>query len=153
MLQLQPREALQDQVSASDDSKRIFQKQCDVNMSRVYREPPPPGALNIGPVMWKPKPEDQWSRQYHEDEAERRAILMEEFPEFFEMCVELAEAEAHYRTIRNLKKKDPPRFYEGRDWLFRARHAVAGFASMWNFTAYQLTKDSAFYSTRGWEDR
>ena len=89
---------------------------------------------NIGPVMWKPKPENEWSRQYHEDAAERRAVLMEEFPEFFEMCVELAEAEAHYRTIKNLKKKDPPRFYEGRDRLFQARHAVAGFASECNFT-------------------
>src|SRR5262245_37865683 len=103
-------------------------------MPWTHREPPPPGALNIGRVMWKPKPEDEWSRQYHEEEAERRAILMEEFPEFFEMCVELAEAEAYYRTIKNLKKKDPPRFYEGRNWLVHARHAVAGFASQCNFT-------------------
>jgi len=89
---------------------------------------------NIGPVMWKPKPEDEWSRQYYEDEAERRAILMEEFPEFFEMCVELAEAEAHYQTVKNLKKKDPPRFYEGRDRVFGARWAVKWFVTECHFT-------------------
>ena len=101
---------------------------------------------NIRRVMWRPKPEDEWCRQYHEDEAKRRAMLMEEFPEFFEMCVDLAEAEAHYQIIKNLKKKDPPRYYEGRDWVFRARHAVAWFASTWQFTergqrAYQRDKE------------
>jgi hypothetical protein len=131
VLQLQPCEALQDQVSAPNNAKPIL---------KVHRRKTQTMSLNIRPVMWKPKPKDEWSRQYHEDSAERRAILMEEFPEFFEMCVELAEAEAHYRTIKNLKKKDPSRFYEGRDWLFRARHAVAGFA-MWNLTAYQRSEE------------
>jgi hypothetical protein len=109
-------------------------------------------SRNIGPVMWKPKPEDGCSRQHHEDEAERRAILVEEFPEFFEMCVELAEAEACYRTIKNLKKKDPPIFYEGRDWLFQARHAVAGF-SMWNFTAYRRDEELRLMQYKRREDR
>jgi hypothetical protein len=45
--------------------------------------------------------------------------------DFFEKVVELAEAEAYYQTVKNLKKKDPPTFYLGRNRLYKARHAVA----------------------------
>jgi hypothetical protein len=78
----------------------------------------------IGPVMWKPRPKDDRELQHWRDEAELRSELMQEFPDYFEKIVELAEAEAHYLTVKNLKKKDPPQFYEGRNRLYRARQAV-----------------------------
>jgi hypothetical protein len=89
----------------------------------------------IGPVMFKPKPtlDDDctgYAIRWHEEEAEDRARLMEEFPEFFEMVVELAEAEATYAEVKNLKKKDPPTFYAARDRMYRARHEVAGFGDI-----------------------
>jgi hypothetical protein len=79
--------------------------------------------------MWKPKPKPEddllgLALKRWRDDAEIRAILMEEFPDFFDKVVELAEAEAHYQTVKNLKKKDPPTFYEGRNRLYRARQAV-----------------------------
>src|SRR5262245_45534770 len=80
---------------------------------------------NIKRVMWTERPKDSdFMLRAWLDAKERRAILMQEFPEFLDAVVELAEAEVYYQTVKNLKKKDPPRYYEGRDRVFLARHKV-----------------------------
>lgn len=83
-----------------------------------------PVVHQTSPVMWKSAPDEPLSRQCWQDEAERRAILMAEFPQCFEEAVELADAEEAYQAVKNTKKSDPPTFYAARNRLYIARHAV-----------------------------
>jgi hypothetical protein len=53
-----------------------------------------------------------------------RALYIQKIPGYAEKLIEEYEAQLYYNEHKNKKKSDPAKFYDARDRLFDARHAV-----------------------------